>query len=113
MAYQPAQVSQTTGPLLLKKVTVPPRSLSLTILQEPNLGKALEELEWIFSEHDTSDILAIDFETKGTDASSEDDFVVGVSFADTRGSVYVPLRRTETFHAITHLIYKYKQLYQF
>lgn len=87
---------------LLKPVLVPPRIESLTVLG------AGEDVEWIFAEAPPEDVLAVDIETEGSDASLPGTRVVGFGFSDSRGSIYVPTPSFRDVEAVLRLIHKYK-----
>lgn len=96
-----ALISET--PLyLLKPAIVPPRLESLTVLEDAS------DIEWIFSAAPQGDILAVDIETEGSDASLPFSRIVGFGFADSRGSIYIPTPSFADVTAVLQLIHKYK-----
>lgn len=93
--WKPAQVP-TQSPLsaypfsLLCPVAAPPRLEEMSILRR--VTNPPKELGFLFSERNSQDPLAVDFETTGGDVMNPEHQVIGVGVSDSRGSLYFDLR---------------------
>jgi len=75
---------------IIQPVNSEPRTNNIQILACPTM----EDVTSLFLDLSLEDVVAFDFETRGTQAYREDNYVVGVGFSWSAGSVYLDLRET-------------------
>lgn len=89
---------------ILNPVTCPPRLKHLSVLSRSELA----DLEWIFLERNKTEVMALDFETKG-DWGDPGSHPVGVALSDSRGSLYIPFYEDlNTYEQVMRLLHTHQ-----
>jgi len=73
----------------------------------PKVTNPPKELGFLFSERNSQDPLAVDFETTGGDVTNPEHQVIGVGVSDSRGSLYFDLRYAggrDVYHWFLHAL---------
>jgi hypothetical protein len=84
---------------IIKPVRSQPRTNNIQIVQDPTPS----DVDLLFQDMiDSGSVVAFDFETRGTRAYTSEDYIVGVGFSWSQGSVYFNLPRIQVRQYILH-----------